>query len=41
MKNTEILDVYVMHVRQVAALLGYDKPQVLAVFRNTLPSRLY
>ena len=30
-----------MCIRQVAALLGYDKPQVLEVFKNTLSSRLY
>ena len=30
-----------MHIRQVAVLLGYGKPQVLVVFKNTLPMRLY
>ena len=30
-----------MHIRQVAALLGYCKPQVFKVFKNTLPWRLY
>ena len=40
-KNTETLDLYVTHIRQVAALLGYGKPQVLEIFKNTLPSRLY
>ena len=30
-----------MHIRQVAAFLSYGKPQVLQVFKNTLPSRLY
>ena len=29
------------HIRQVATLLGYGKPQVLDVFKNTLPTRLY
>ena len=28
-------------MRQVATLLGYVKPQVLEVFKNTLPMRLY
>ena len=37
----ETLDTYVMCIRQVAALLGYGKPQVLEVFKNTLPMRLY
>ena len=32
--------VYVTCIRQVAALLGYGEPQVLEVFKNTLPSRL-
>ena len=36
-----MLDAYVTCIRQVAALLGYDKPQVLEVFKNTLPTRLY
>ena len=30
-----------MHIRQVATLLGYDEPQSLEVFKNTLPTRLY
>ena len=30
-----------MHIRQVATLLGYGKPQILEVYRNTLPTRLY
>ena len=30
-----------MCIRYVAALLGYGKLQVLEVFKNTLPSRLY
>ena len=30
-----------MCIRQVAALLGYDRPKVLEVFKNTLQSRLY
>ena len=29
------------HIRQVATLLGYGKPQVLEVFKNTLPTMLY
>ena len=40
-ENTEILDDYVTHIKQVAALLGYGKPQVLEIFKNTLPMRLY
>ena len=40
-KNTETLDSYITHIRQVATLLGYGRPQVLEVFKNTLPKRLY
>ena len=40
-ENTETLDAYVTCIQQVAALLGYGKPQVLEVFKNTFPSRLY
>ena len=40
-ENTETIDVYVHHIRQVANLLGYQDPQVLEVFKNTLPSKLY
>ena len=40
-ENTETLDGYVTGIRQVAALLGYGEPQILEVFKNTLPNRLY
>ena len=40
-ENTETIDAYVTHIRQVAALLGYGKPQILEVFKNTLPTKLY
>ena len=40
-ENTETLDSYVTHIRQVAILLGYSRPQVLEVFKTTLPTRLY
>ena len=40
-KYTKIIDTYVMHIRQVAALSGYWEPQILEVFKNTLPTRLY
>ena len=39
--NTETIDAYVTHIRQVAALLGYEEPQILEVFKNTLPTKLY
>ena len=34
-------DTYVTCIRQVAALLGYGEPQILEVFKNTLPTKLY
>ena len=36
-ENTETIDAYVTHIRQVAALLGYGEPQILEVFKNTPP----
>ena len=40
-ENRETIDAYVTNVRQVAALLGYGEPQILEVFKNTLPTKLY
>ena len=40
-KNTETTDSYVIWIRQVATLLGYGEPQILEVFKNTLPTKLY
>ena len=40
-ENTETIDSYVTQIRQVAMLLGYGKPQVLEVFKSTLPTKLY
>ena len=40
-ENTETIDTYVTHIRQVAALLSYGEPQILKVFKNTLPIKLY
>ena len=40
-KNAETIDAYVHHIRQVANLLGYQDPQILEVFKNTLLSKLY
>ena len=30
-----------IRIRQVANLLGYREPQILKVFKNTLPTKLY
>ena len=40
-ENTETIDAYVTYIRQVATLLGYGEPQILEVFKNTLPTKLY
>ena len=40
-ENTETVDAYVTHIRQEATLLGYGEPQILDVFKNTLPTKLY
>ena len=40
-ENTETMDAYETHIRQVAALLGYGEPQILEVFKNTLSTKLY
>ena len=40
-ENTETIDSYVMWIRQVATLLAYGEPQVLKVFKDTLPTKLY
>ena len=40
-ENSEIIDAYVNHIRQVVTLLGYEELQVLEVFKNTIPNRLY
>ena len=38
---TNMIDGYIQKVKQVAALLDYGEPQILELFTNTLPSRLY
>ena len=38
---TGTIDGYIQKVEQVAALLNYGEPQILELFKNTLPSRLY
>ena len=38
---TDTIDGYIYKVKQLAALLDYGEPQILELFKNTLPSRLY
>ena len=40
-ENTETIDSYKTQIRQVATLLGYGEPEVLEVFKTTLPTKLY
>ena len=40
-ENTETIDSYLIRIRQVATLLGYDELQILEVFKNTLLTKLY
>ena len=40
-ENMETIDSYVTQIRQVAALLGYEEPQIVEVFKNMLPIKLY
>ena len=40
-ENTETIDAYVTCIRQVASLLCYGVSQILAVFKNTLPTKLH
>ena len=40
-ENAETIDTYVLCIRQVANLLGYQDLQILEVFKNTFPLKLY
>ena len=40
-ENTETIVSYVIQLRQVATFIGYGEPQILEVFKNTLPMKLY
>ena len=40
-ENTKTIDSYVIRIRQVAHPLGYGELQILEVFKNTLPTKLY
>ena len=40
-KAADTMDGYIQKVKQVAALLDHGEPQILELFKNTLPSRLY
>ena len=40
-KSTDTIDSYIHKVKLVMALLNYGEPQILELFKNTLPSKLY
>ena len=40
-ENVEMIDNNVNCIRQVATLLGYQEPQILEIFKNTLSTKLY
>ena len=40
-ERTDTIGSYVSKVKQVAVLLNYGEPQILELFKNTLPSQLY
>ena len=40
-KNTDTIDSYILRMSQVAAMLHYGEMQILEIFKNTLPYRLY
>ena len=39
--NTDTIDSYILKIKQVASLLNYGEPEILELFKNTLPSKLY
>ena len=40
-ENVETPDAYIIRIKQIARLLGYEDPQVLEGFKNTVPNRLH
>ena len=40
-ENTYTIDSYISKIKRVAVLLNYGEPQILELFKNTLPSKLY
>ena len=40
-ENTDTIDSCISKIKQVGALLNYGEPQILELFKNTLPSNLY
>ena len=40
-ENTDTIDSYILKIKQVASLLNYWEPEMLELFKNTLPNELY
>ena len=40
-ENVDTIDTSINRVKQVTGLLNYGEPQILELFKNTLPSQLY
>ena len=40
-ENTDTIDSHILKIKQVASLLNYGEPEILQLFKNTLPSKLY
>ena len=40
-EKAETIDSYVNRIKEVAVLLNHGEPQILELFKNTLPSKLY
>ena len=40
-ENADTIDSYISKIKQVATLLNYRELQILELFKNTLPSKLY
>ena len=40
-ENTDTIDSYILKFKQVASLLNHGEPEILKLFKNTLPNKLY
>ena len=40
-ENTDTIDSYILKIKQVTSLLNYGEPEILELFKNTLPHKLY
>ena len=40
-ENEDTIDSYILKVKQVASLLNYEKPEILELFKYTLPNKMY